>query len=228
MTTTAPISDRLAVVRIIKARPRLFFSTLTGLLTASLLPASLSLLLVTRMIIGWNVGACLYLALAARMMFWSSHEKMRKRALAQDEGRFIVMMLVVIAAIVSLGAIFAELAVVKDLHGSLRYTHITLTVLTIVTSWAFTQLMFAMHYAHDYYVTEARSGSGGLEFPGGQAPDYGDFLYFACVIGTSGQTADVSFSSRSMRRTGLVHCVLAFFFNTTLLALSINIASGLF
>jgi len=69
---------------------------------------------------------------------------------------------------------------------------------------------------------------GGLEFPGGHAPDYGDFLYFACVIGTSGQTADVSFSSRVMRRTGLVHCVLAFLFNTTLIALTINIASGLF
>jgi uncharacterized membrane protein len=87
--------------------------------------------------------------------------------------------------------------------------------------------MFALHYAHDYYATQVRGGHGGLEFPGGQAPDYGDFLYFACVIGTSAQTADVSFSSRTMRRTGLVHCVLAFFFNTTLLALTINIASGL-
>ena len=74
----------------------------------------------------------------------------------------------------------------------------------------------------------ARTGAGGLEFPGEREPHYGDFLYFACVIGTSAQTADVSFTSRSMRRTGLVHCVLAFFFNTTLLALSINIASGLF
>ena len=65
------------------------------------------------------------------------------------------------------------------------------------------------------------------QFPGGQPPDYGDFLYFASVIGASGQTADVSFTSRKMRRTGTVHCVLAFFFNTTLVALTINIASGL-
>ncbi|HPU80772.1 DUF1345 domain-containing protein, partial [Accumulibacter sp.] len=77
------------------------------------------------------------------------------------------------------------------------------------------------------YAAQARGNPGGLDFPGGHAPDYGDFLYFACVIGTSGQTADVSLSSRSMRRTGLVHCVLAFFFNTTILALTINIASGL-
>jgi len=87
--------------------------------------------------------------------------------------------------------------------------------------------MFALHYAHDYFATEVRGGHGGLEFPGGHPPDYGDFLYFAVVIGTSGQTADVSFSRRPMRRTGTVHCVLAYFFNTTLVALTINIASGL-
>lgn len=134
----------------------------------------------------------------------------------------------VTAAIVSLGAIVAELAVAKDIHGTLRYAHIGLAALTILSSWAFTQVMFALHYAHDYYVSEVRGNPGGLAFPGGHAPDYGDFLYFACVIGTSGQTADVSFTSRVMRRTGLVHCVLAFFFNTTLVALTINIASGLF
>lgn len=88
--------------------------------------------------------------------------------------------------------------------------------------------MFALHYAHDYYAADLRGRPGGLDFPGGHAPDYGDFLYFACVIGTSGQTADISFTTRTMRRTGLVHCVLAFFFNATLLALMINIASSLF
>jgi uncharacterized membrane protein len=58
-------------------------------------------------------------------------------------------------------------------------------------------------------------------------PDYWDFLYFSAVIGTSGQTADVSFTSKAMRRTGLVHCVLAYFYNTTVLALTINIAASL-
>jgi len=215
-------------IRFVMARPRLFICALVGVATVVLMPDSLARHQVTRMIIGWNVGACLYLLLAARMMFWSSHERMRTRALQQDEGRIMVLALVVAAVLVSLGAIVAELAVTKDMHGTLRYTHIALAALTIPSSWAFTQVMFALHYAHDYYIAEARGNQGGLAFPGGHAPDYGDFLYFACVIGTSGQTADVSFTSRTMRRTGLVHCVLAFFFNTTLLALTINIASGLF
>jgi uncharacterized membrane protein len=72
-----------------------------------------------------------------------------------------------------------------------------------------------------------RGEPGGAAFPGETAPDYPDFLYMACVIGTSGQPADIAFTSRTMRRIGLVHSVLSFFFNATLLALSINIASGL-
>jgi uncharacterized membrane protein len=223
-----PLQSKLRITRVLLARPRLFICLIIGLSTLVLLPNSVAQQTITRSIIGWNVGACLYLVLAARMMFWSTHERMRKRALQQDEGRILVLILVVSAAIMCIGAIVAELGVVKDLKGSLRYAHIALAGLTIASSWAFTQVMFALHYAHDYYATEVRGAHGGLDFPGGHAPDYGDFLYFACVIGTSGQTADVSFSSRTMRRTGLVHCVLAYVFNTTLIALTINIASGLF
>jgi uncharacterized membrane protein len=162
------------------------------------------------------------------MMFRSSHERMRTRALQQDEGRILILTLVVAAAIASLAAIVCELSVAKDIHGSLRYEHIALAATTLFSCWAFTQMMFALHYAHDYYAADLRGSPGGLDFPGGHAPDYGDFLYFACVIGTSGQTADIGFTTRTMRRTGLVHCVLAFFFNATLLALMINIASSLF
>jgi uncharacterized membrane protein len=215
-------------IHLMKARPRLLFSIILGISVALVLPQSWVQQTVTRAIVGWNAGAMLYLALAWRMMFWSSHERMRARALVHDEGNMVILLMVVSAALVCIGAIVAELAVVKELHGLLRTAHIALAALTIVTSWAFTQSMFALHYAHDYYVRFLRTGHGGLDFPGNQPPDYGNFLYFACVIGTSGQTADVSFSHRAMRRIGTVHCVLAFFFNTTLVALTINIASGLF
>jgi uncharacterized membrane protein len=213
--------------RIVSSRPRLFSSILFGILIAVFMPKFLALHFITRAIIGWNAGAWLYLILATRMMFWTTHEKIRVRAIEHDDGKFVILGMVIIAAIVSIGAIVAELSVVKDMHGMLRSAHITLAVLTILSSWAFTQVMFALHYAHDFYVTKAHSESGGLEFPGTAMPEYSDFLYFSCVIGTSGQTADVSFTNRKMRRTGLVHCVLAFFFNTTLVALTINIASGL-
>jgi uncharacterized membrane protein len=162
------------------------------------------------------------------MMARSSQDKIRYRARLQDEGQLVILTLVILSAIACLASIVAELVVAKDLRGMLKIAHIGLAGLTIVTAWAFTHVMFALHYAHDYYVSGANSRLPGIDFPGETDPDYSDFIYLAFVIGTSGQTADASFTSRPMRRLATVHCVLAFFFNTTLLALTINIAASLF
>jgi uncharacterized membrane protein len=88
--------------------------------------------------------------------------------------------------------------------------------------------MFAIHYAHDYYAAACHGRAAGLRFPEEEAPDYGDFFYFSAVIGTSGQTADVSFVTKPLRRIGTAHCILAYLFNTTVLALLINIGASLF
>lgn len=216
------------LIRLARSRPQLMLCVAIGVFVALLFPSEVVPRGLTRTIIGWNVGACLYLVLALRTMFGSSHDDMRQRAIAHDEGRILILALVVVAALMALGAIVIELGVAKTSEGALRDLHIGLAVLTLLSSWGFTQVMFALHYAHDYYLAEGRSSSGGLRFPEEDKPDYGDFLYFAFVIGTSAQTADVSFTSRAMRRTGTIHCVLAFFFNTSLVALTINIVSGLF
>lgn len=224
---TIPTYKHSKPTRILYAHPRLFGGVALGGATALLIPSSLVAHQVTRGIIGWNVGALLYLVLTLHMMFWSTHERMRERAVVQDDGRFMMLIMVVTAAVSSLAAIVGELALAKALPVGERSLHIVLAVVTLLSSWAFTQATFATHYAHDYYAAVGRGEAGGLKFPDEPAPDYADFLYFSCVIGTSGQTADVCFTSRALRRTGLLHCVLAFFFNATLLALSINIASGL-
>lgn len=216
------------VLRQVRARPRLAISALMGILVVLLLPLAVDAQRITRLLIGWNVGACLYILLAGIMMARATQERMQRRASLEDEGQWVILVLVVVAAVASLSAIIAELVTVKDMTGTLRYAHIGLAVLTIFASWAFTHLMFALHYAHDYYVARAKGQPGGLEFPKDEAPDYADFVYFAFIIGTSAQTADVSISSKGLRRVGLVHCVLAFAFNTTLLALTINIAASMF
>jgi len=213
--------------RFIKHHPRLFLSILVGILVFLFLPDSLALHTITRLIVAWNAMAWLYLILASLMIKSTSHAQMKLRAKKQNEGKYVVLTMVVIAAIVSLGAIVLELGIVKEISGFIRSAHIALTILTILSSWTFTQTMFALHYAHDFYSAIDKGKEGGLSFPNQELPDYMDFLYFSCVIGTSGQTADVSFTSQSMRKIGLIHSVLAFFFNTSLVALMINIASGL-
>lgn len=218
---------RLPLVRHFWHRPRLAISfalcVLVGLVLACAWPGHA----IGSMLIAYNAGVTLYVGLAMQMMLTSDRQHLRWRAQLQDDGQIAVLICVAFASIVSLMAIAAQLAIAKDLIGFSKYAHIALAAVTVITSWSFVQMMFALHYAHAYYQAENDTHAGGLDFPGSAAPEYMDFLYVACVIGTSGQTADVSFSTSAMRRVGLLHCVLSFFFNATMIALTINIAAGL-
>lgn len=223
-----PTSRLLRPLRLLHTRPRLWSSVLLGVVAYLVLPDELVAHAATRALLAWNLFALIYLALAAHMALGADPESMQRRALTQDEGRVFVLVLVVVAAVAVLLAIASQLAVVRELHGLQKTRHVALAALTVLSGWLITQTLFALHYAHDFYAARARQRPDGLAFPGTPDPVYGDFLYFSCVIGTSGQTADVAFTSAAMRRIGLLHCILAFFFNTTVLALTINIAAGLF
>jgi uncharacterized membrane protein len=212
----------------IRAQPRLFVAIAAAVATGVLLPSGFAVHLVTRLLIAWNVGTCLYVIMAAVMMIRSTHHHMRGRAQFQDDSQVFILLMVVITGIASLAAIAGELVVVKDMHGVMRIAHIALAGGTLLSSWAFIQVMFSIHYAHEYYAALEHGQPVGLSFPNDDQPDYGDFFHFSVVIGTSAQTADVSFVSKPMRRIGTVHCILAYLFNTTVLALLINIGASLF
>ncbi len=220
--------QRYRIVRQVHARPRLFIATGAAILVGLFLPMTVASHAVTRWLIAWNTGTGLYVLLAAIMMIRSSTHRMRHRAQLQDDGQRVILVLVVVSAVASLVAIAGELVVVKDMHGFFKGAHIALAGVTVLSSWAFIQVMFALHYAHDYYAAARHGRPPGLQFPDDDEPDYGDFFYFSAVIGTSGQTADVSFVSKPMRRIGSLHCILAYLFNTTVLALLINIGASMF
>lgn len=222
------VPRRSRFLHLVRARPRIFIAFVCALAVGLFVPESIARQPVTRWLLAWNIGTGLYVLLAAIMMIRSSTHHMRQRAQQQDDGQLVILVLVVVAAVASLAAIAGELTVVKDMHGFRKSAHVALAGLTVLTSWAFIQVMFALHYAHDYYAAVCHSRAAGLQFPGEEPPDYGDFFYFAAVIGTSGQTADVSFVSKPMRRIGSMHCILAYLFNTTVLALLINIGASLF
>lgn len=217
---------RILVLQL-RARIRLVIAIVFGVGVYFSLPAEWPHLLTTRLLLCWNSSVVLYLMMVLWVVMTSNLESIRQRADRQDEGQKTVLLLTAVAVMASLIAIVAEFSSMKELSGHEKSLHVGLTALTVGSSWLFMHLMFAMHYAHDYYLNTRRGQDPGLSFPQDPAPDYWDFLYFAAVIGTSGQTADVSFTSKGMRRTGLVHCVLAYFYNTTVLALTINMAAGL-
>jgi uncharacterized membrane protein len=219
--------QRYRILRQIHARPRLAIAIAVAIAVGTLLPKEIAAHPVTRWLLAWNCATVLYVLLAAVMMIRSTSHQMRRRAQLQDDGQIAILALTALAAIASLAAIAGQLAVVKDMHGYLKGAHIALAGITVLSSWGFIQVMFALHYAHQYYAAVCHGRPAVLSFPGGEDPDYGEFFYFAAVIGTSGQTADVAFVSKPLRRIGSLHCILAYLFNTTVLALLINIGAGI-
>ena len=217
----------LIVWRQLRARIRLASAMLAGLALHLALPEHWPGAATTRWLLCWNTAVLLYLLLSLRVISQATDHHMRQRANRQDEGQKTILLLTIAAVLASLVAIVGELSTIKNLGGLEKLLRLGLTALTVLSSWVFMHLMFAMHYAHDYYRSGRQGHAPGLAFPEEPLPDYWDFLYFSAVIGTSGQTADVAFTSKAMRRTGMVHCLLAYFYNTTVLALTINIAASL-
>lgn len=162
-------------------------------------------------------------------MFQATPETMRRYARTGDIGRLVILSLITMAACSSLLAIGFILQD-KGVAPKLLFLHLTLSLFTIVGSWLLVHTIFAFHYANLYYQpapTLNECQSGGLDFPGEVEPDYGDFLYFSFVIGMTNQVSDVQITSPSIRRLALLHSVLSFFFNTMILAMSVNIIAGL-
>jgi uncharacterized membrane protein len=207
-------------VRIVYARPRTFVSVAIGLLAFFLLPSTLRL--VTRLLIGWDIFIAFYLALAYAMMLRSGVTHIRRNAVMQDDGRFLILMVTALGAFASIAAIVSELG--AEHRGA---PELILATVTIALSWAMVHTTFALHYAHDYY---RGAKPGGLAFPGadqsGEEPDYWDFVYFSFVVGMTAQVSDVGITDKTIRRTATAHGIISFIFNTALLALMVNIAAS--
>jgi uncharacterized membrane protein len=206
-------------VRVVYARPRMFSSIAIGIVAFFLLPGSLRL--VTRLLIGWDIFVSFYLVLAYIMMFRSGLAHIRRNAVLQDDGRFLILM------VTALGAFASIAAIVFELGASHRSgPELALATVTIALSWAVVHTAFALHYAHDYY---RGAKPGGLQFPSGDPhdhADYWDFVYFSFVIGMTAQVSDVGITDKIIRRTATAHGIISFVFNTALLALMVNIAAS--
>jgi uncharacterized membrane protein len=197
---------------------------LSGIGVAALLPQHPSLL--TRLLIAWNVAIWMYLILISWLMAHASPEQVRGIAEQEDETGLMVLVVLSTAAIASLVAIVLELSTIKGLPGDLRIAHYLLTGATVLGTWFFMGALFTFHYARVFY--QEGNEIPPLYFPEGKIdPDYWDFLYFSFTIAAASQTGDVNLMNRSVRKTALSQMVLSFFFNVSILGLSINIAAGL-
>ena len=106
----------------------------------------------THFLIGWMSESPCYLIILAITMARASPSDIRYHSAMQDEGAYALLLLAVAAALVSLGAIFAELVGIKQTSPNYGF-HVALALVTVTLSWTFTHAMFALHYAHDFYGT---------------------------------------------------------------------------
>ncbi|WP_439816472.1 DUF1345 domain-containing protein [Zavarzinia sp. CC-PAN008] len=174
-----------------------------------------------------------YLLATAHLRFPAQPEEMRRTAAVEDEGVRIIIALTLAAIAISTWSLVSLLA---D-GGHRQGWTLALGVLSVPLGWTTLHTVMAIRYAHLYYDRHPeRPGedAGGLDFPqpdggtgraeGRQEPDMSDFLYYAFVIGMTAQVSDVQATGRVIRRTTLAHSIVAFFYNTVILALAVNIA----
>lgn len=214
-------------------RWRLYLSVLLGLIVVLVTPSIWTP--VTRALTGWNAGLYLYLALVFQLFLSTDGADLPELARRNDDKALLILMAVCLAAVASLLAIAFELAAPTgavaasassspDSGAGTPWVHRVLAVSTIVGSWALLPTVFTLHYAHLYHTSD----HGLLKFPESpQQPDYLDFAYFAFTIAVASQTADVAVTSSAGRRLVLLQSVLAFVFNASLVALTVNIGAGL-
>jgi uncharacterized membrane protein len=213
-------------VRLARLHARLLISIAVGIVVTLGLPIS-DWNMATRLLVGWDVGVLLYLALAYQMVATCGIDEIRRRASEDDEGALALLILTSLSGLAIMGAIIAELGIAKVAGQPRSGLGIALAMGTILVSWAFVHTIFALHYAHEYYGERGDHAIGGLTFPGRQSPDYWDFVYFSLVIAMTSQVSDVVITSKVIRRIVTIHGVLAFFFNVAVFALTVNIVSGL-
>jgi uncharacterized membrane protein len=181
----------------------------------------------TRIVAGWDVAALVLIALAWWIIARADAEETQRRAAAEDPGRTVVWVIVLLASAFSLFAGTVVLRRARALSPEASGPLVVLSLVAVAAAWVLTHTAYTLRYARLYY-RDDEEGVGGLEFPGQHAPDDYDFAYFAFTIGMCFQVSDVTISSRTIRRHVLLHAVISFAYNTAILALALNLLFGIF
>ena len=199
------------------------------------------------MVTFWDVWALVYLGLTWILIIRSSAQQTRQWALDQRipphpqlsilrsvilrvmRALFLIsrtssLFFIVFVSLVGLVLAISLVPVVRDLNSIGGISVAVMSALGVISAWWILHTSYALHYAYQYYRSE--ESAGGLDFPSDQSPDQLDFAYFAFTIGTSFAVSDVNVTDRAIRRAVLGHQILSFFYNTSVLALVINLVTG--
>ena len=172
--------------------------------------------------VGFDVAAVVFLLSCVPLFDDETHE-VRAAARANDANRAVLLAITIGVSFVVLAAVASELSAKQ----APRPAVVALIVGTLALAWTFSNMVYAFHYAHLFYLDgEGEKDRGGLDVPKTEEPDYWDFLYFSFCLGMTFQTSDVEMTDGRFRRTATFHCLAAFVFNLGVLAFTINVLGG--
>lgn len=183
----------------------------------------------TAVIIGWDVFCLMMIVLSWIIFATAKADQIPHLAWKNDENRVTIFFVVLVILLVSLfGIIFLFRSEDPGLIDS--KWNVPFSMIGIAFSWLLLHTVFTNHYAHLFYGDDEKNPGkkkGGLDFPGEEDPDYLDLAYFSFVVGMTFQVSDVEVTDRKLRRLALLHGIIAFIFNTIIVALTISVITNL-
>jgi uncharacterized membrane protein len=180
----------------------------------------------------WSAFAGSFLIFSWIVILTSHPKGLQRIAGEEDTSRSLIFLFVLIAAFFSVFAIIVVLQQAPNSSKTGLTYHVVLAAAAVFSSWTLIHTLFTLRYAHLFYTYPDRDAhregknNGGLLFPGTEKPDYLDFAYFSFILGMTFQVSDVQITSPAIRRLALLHGFLSFVYNTIIIALSINIITG--
>jgi uncharacterized membrane protein len=211
------------MLNLFRYHPRIWIGVALGLSVFFSLPGGWSL--ATRVLVAWDGGVTSFLVLLWTWMSGLTAQQICSRYIEEDASAPVILVVVTFAALLSIIAIVEPLATLRHLGGSERTWHFVLAALTLADSWLLVPAMFTTHYADMYYSCEKSERP--LSFPDTDMPIFWDFAYFSFTIAAACQTADIFTRRSSVRRVVLIHEIISFVFNASILGFAINVTAGL-
>ena len=184
--------------------------------------------ILSHLMIGWDTFSLSLIAMTWITFMITKPQEIREQARVQDSSRSVIFITVLIATLASFLAVLL-LLVTKQKFKSEESFHLIVAVAGMVLSWFLIHTIFTLRYAHIFYGDDEENPTthaGGLKFPDDKKPDYRDFAYFSFVLGMTFQVSDVQITSKALRRLAMWHGLLAFGYNTIMIALTINLIAG--
>jgi uncharacterized membrane protein len=173
------------------------------------------------LLIGWMSAAGLFVGWMWFTIWPMNNRQTAQHATRDDPGRASSDVIVLVAAVASLGAV--GLLVMGSAGSGGKVAEAIFSVGSVALAWAVVHTIFTVRYARLYYT----GVQGGIDFNEDDPPEYSDFAYLAFTIGMTYQVSDTDLVNKAFRATALRHALLSYLFGVVIIAMMINLVAGL-